>query len=899
MVALAPSLLHTKLAIPPARADRVPRPRLIQQLGTGLERPLTLICAPAGFGKTSLITDWHEQPERPNYRLAWLSLDEDDDDPARFLIYLISALATVGGANWDDLLSSLQSSQPPPYKVILTAVIGRLENVPYRIVLVLDDCHRITAVPVREALAFLLDHLPTQMRLLLTSREDPPLPLSRLRARGQLAEIRVDDLRFTPDEVAQLLQQMLGLKLNTSQVMELEARTEGWIAGLQLAALAMKGRNDIAAFIGAFTGSHRFILDYLTDEVLNRQPQQIQNFLLQTSILNRLCGSLCAAVTGTSGNQALLEQIERGNLFLLPLDDERNWYRYHHLFSDMLRRHLQQSSPAIVRELHRRASNWFEQSGWVSEAVEHALLGEDGERAARLVEEYGEPMLLRGEGATVLRWLGALPEVTLEARPKLALDFAFMLAMSDSFADAERWVANIEQRLQAKQEPDANGDTALLGRAAGIRATLSLLHGLDPDITIAAGGQALDQIPLSDLRWRAWVNTVLGIAHFAAKGEMAYGERYLEEAISLGEKANDIFTMMIALWQLSRLYMIWGRLGKAEATARRHLQYAALPGWRYQPAAGYACLDLSRVYYERNDITRAQEAVTEAQRVIQGHMLKRVSFAVDILMARLKQVQGVPDVAREQMERVVASVRTDKLEHTVIEVFAWQALLALKQGNLASAGSWASEFELTTIENPSFDLQLEHLVLARVQIAQGRLDVAQQLLSRLFAAAQSSGAIGWVIPNCILQTIIARMQGNVKVALELLEYTLSLAEPESYMRCFVDEQELMKELLEEVQRRGIAPNYVAKLLTAFDAEGASSTGAALPPQWIGNEVEPLSKRELAVLRLIVEGASNSEIARQLVVSLGTVKKHVNNIYVKLDAHSRTQAIAAARNHHVI
>jgi LuxR family maltose regulon positive regulatory protein len=445
LVAYAPNLLQTKLAIPPVRTDRVPRPRLIQLLSNGLERPLTLICAPAGFGKTTLITDWNEQPNRPDFLLAWLSLDEDDNDPVRFLTYLMSALATVVSTSWDDLFSSLQSSQPPPPKVILAALISRLETTPQRFVLVLDDAHRITAPSVCEALAFLLDHLPAQMRLLITSREDPPLPLSRLRARGQLAEIRANDLRFAAEEAADLLELMLGSKLSADQVMELEARTEGWIAGLQLAALAMQGRNDIPAFIAAFTGSHRFVLDYLTDEVLNRQPEHIQRFLLQTSILNRLNDSLCDAVTGRSESQALLEQVEQSNLFLFSLDDERSWYRYHHLFGDMLRRHLQRSSPDIVPELHRRASVWYEQGGWVSEAVEHALVGGDNERAAHLIDQYGEPLQLRGEGATVLRWLRALPEAVLETHPRLALNFAFMLSMVDAYAEAEHWVVNVEQ----------------------------------------------------------------------------------------------------------------------------------------------------------------------------------------------------------------------------------------------------------------------------------------------------------------------------------------------------------------------------------------------------------------------------------------------------------------------
>jgi LuxR family maltose regulon positive regulatory protein len=375
MVASAPGILQTKLAIPPARAELVARPRLIERFSNGLRRPLTLICAPAGFGKTTLLSEWIRANPDQEMALAWFSLDVDDNDPGRFLTYLIGSLIHSVGVDSDEALSLLQTSQPPPPKVILTALISGLETIDIRCALILDDYHLISNQVIHDALTFLVEHLPLQMHLVLISREDPPLPLARLRARGQLAEIRVDDLRFTLEEATQFLDQRPGIQLRVDQVQDLESRTEGWIAGLQLVALAMQGREDLDGFIAAFTGSHRYILDYLTEEVLNQQPESVRSFLLQTSILNRLSASLCDAITGQSNGHMLLEQIDRSNLFLISLDDERYWFRYHHLFADMLRRHLQHTSPDSEAELHHRASLWFEQNGWVTEAVEHAFAG--------------------------------------------------------------------------------------------------------------------------------------------------------------------------------------------------------------------------------------------------------------------------------------------------------------------------------------------------------------------------------------------------------------------------------------------------------------------------------------------------------------------------------------------
>jgi LuxR family maltose regulon positive regulatory protein len=893
MVAAASGILRTKLTRPPLRTDRVPRIRLTEQFTAGLERTLTLVCAPAGYGKTTLLGEWLTTEAGRAVPVAWLSLDEDDNDPTRFLTYLVSALMGTGVVDCDDLLSLLSSPQPPSPKVLLTALLSRLETFPDRIALVLDDYHVITAVSIHEAMTFLLDHLPALLRLVITSREDPPFPLARLRARGQLAEIRADDLRFTPEEAKQFLWQMLDINLSADQIHDLDARTEGWIAGLQLAALAMKGREDVAGFISAFTGSHRFILDYLTEEVLGRQPESTRRFLLYTSLLNRLCGPLCDVLTGGSGGQATLEQIERGNLFLIPLDDVRYWYRYHHLFGDMLRRHLQQSAATLLPDLHHRASAWLEQQGWISEAIEHALLSQDSEQAAGLIDQYGDSLWMRGEIETLVRWLKVLPEEKVQSRPRLALNYAFIFGLLGSNTETEQQVVRAERLLLAdKQIPDGER-TALLGRAAASRASLAVLRGYEADVVIAAGNQALAQLPETDAYWRSWAITMVGIAHYIVNGDVAEAKRWFQEAITVGENADNRFTNMTALIHLSKLHMIQGRIRKAEAACERLLAYAG-----DAILSGAGLLNRATVRYERNDLAGALEDVLEGRRILRTYPARRVPLPGYVMLGWLKHLQGEEIEARDLMRQAVEIVREHDLRRTFFPVAAWQARLWLAQGELAAASQWANEIEPTITDDLNPALEFEYITLARIWMAQGRLDQAHELLARLFLAANSAKRMGRVIEICVLQALVCRLHGSKDAALEPLAYALSLGEPEGYVRTFVDEGLPIAALLREVRARGIAVEYVTNLLSAFDHE-TSAKSTAPTEQGINGEFEPLSDRELEVLRLIADGASNRGIANQLVVSLGTVKKHLNNIFLKLDVHSRTQVVAVARKHHLL
>ena len=894
MVASASGMLRTKLTPPPVRADRILRPRLTEQFSASLERPLILVCAPPGYGKTTLLSEWFMTEAGRAVSLAWLSLDEDDNDPGRFLTYLVSTLATVSDIDGDQVLSMLQSPQPPPPRAILTMLINHLLSLAGQVVLVIDDYHLIAAQAIHDAVTYLLEHLPAHVHLVLISREDPPFPLARLRGRGQLAEIRADDLRFAADEVAVFLEKALGVQLSAQQLIELDRRTEGWIAGLQLASLAMKGRDDVAGFISAFTGSHRFILDYLIEEVLNRQTEAVQQFLLETSILNRLSGPLCNAVTGRTDSQAMLEQIERGNLFLVMLDDERYWFRYHHLFGEMLRIRLQRASPGITSTLHHRASIWLEQNGWIAEAVEHAFWAQDVERAASLVDQYSEPMWMRGELATVLRWLKMLPEDAIRDHPWLGLNYAFILTLLDDFVEAEKRVAQVEQTL-AQKVRDAEDDEhrTLQGRAAAIRATVSLLLGHAGATTIGAGMQALAHLPDSDLRWRAWANVNVGVAHFVSNGEMEEAERYLLEAVRLSEAANDSFMYMVGLSQLSRMYIVRGRLSEAGLRAEQLLQSGMDPNSRAQGR-----IDRSLVRYERNDIQGALEDMTEARRILEKYLLKRFAIDVNVRMARLKQLNGDHAGARQLMHQAVETAQSGHLRQTFVSEAAWQTWLWLQQGDLESARVWAQAIEPVAIDQLDPALEFEHMTLARVQMAQGRLDDAHQLLTRLLSAAEAAGRDGRVIAIRVLLALTAQLQGHKDTALNVLERALSLAEAEGYVRTFVDEGAPMAELLRQALARGIALDYVSRLLAAFD-EASPSTDVVQSRQWIGDGLEPLSERELEVLHLIAGGASNGEIAQRLVISIGTVKKHVNNIFVKLDARSRTQVVAIARQYDLL
>ena len=878
-------ILSTKLYFPPPRSGIVPRPHLAERLNEGLaaSRKLTLVSASAGFGKTTLVSEWIARCDQP---VAWLSLDEGDNDLTRFLVYLIAALQTIDKNIGEGVLGALQSPQPPSIESILTALLNEIAAIPNNFILVLDDYHAIDSNLVDQALIFLLEHLPPQMHLVIATREDPDLPLARLRARGQLTELRAADLRFTPAEAAEFLNQGMGLNLSAEDIAALEARTEGWVAGLQLAALSMQGRADTASFIQSFTGSHHFVLDYLMEEVLNQQPENIQIVLLRTSILERMCGPLCKAVFPDSPGQDTLEYLERANLFIVPLDKERRWYRYHHLFGDLLRQRLGQNlQPDEIAEYHIRASSWHENNGLVFEAFRHAAAANDVERAERLIGSKEIGLHFRSVAMTVLDWLASLPKTILDARPLLWVRSATLALMAGQTTGVEEKLQAAENALQ-HIEPSAT-IRDLIGQIACARATLALTR-YEPETMLIQSRRALEYLHSDNLTFRFIANWTLSTAYMF-RGERAAAAQASQESIAISQKSGDIFSTILATSTLGLVQELENQLHLAAETYRHVL---TLFGDHPQPNAEEACLGLARISYEWNDLGAAEQygqkslqLARQYDRVIDRFILS------EVFLARLKLFQGDVTGAAVLLAQTEQSARQKNFAHRMPDVAAIQVLILLKQGNTAAAAQVAQQFELPISQ-------------ARVLLAQNDPSAALAVLEPLRQQMEARGWQDEQLKVMVLQAVALHQSGEKDQALKALGEALALADPGGFIRLFVDEGEPMRLLILdfrlwiEKQTHGHKlRSYTDKLLAAFapvmgnEEPMTKASSFILDPSSL---VEPLTPRELEILHLIAQGLSNQEIGARLFLALDTIKGHNRRIFEKLQVRRRTEAIARAR-----
>ena len=900
-------LLTTKLHVPRPRPGFVPRPRLVAALGEGLARGRVLVCAPAGFGKTALLADWARGSGRP---VAWLGLDGGDSDPTRFWRYVVAALdqARPGLAGRLDPLLGTPASRA--VEGLVTALVNDFATDSLtgtdEVLLVLDDYHLADSGPVNESVAFLLDNVPPGLRVVLSGRAEPPLPLARLRARGQLAELRAADLRFTPEEAAALLGEMAGLDLPTAAAQALMARTEGWAAGLQLAGLSLRGQADPNEFVATFSGSHRYVLDYLTDEVLVGQPAQVRAFLLETSVLERLSGELCDAVTGRADSQAMLQDIEGAGLFLVPLDEVRGWWRYHHLFADLLRARLQAEQPGRVPALHRAAAAWCEEHSLADDAVRHALAAGDPDWAARLVERHVGMLLGRGEGTTLRRWLSAVPAESVRRRPRLYLAQAIGAAMSfqmDALGalldEAERaYAVSGDQPYEA---PPGQGASLLANVPAGIAFLRAVRARLRGDTAFAADydKQALAQVGEEDWLLRSFVRWNRAVADWQ-EGRLEPAERGLAEVLAERRAADEYFAGFLAMrvcYDLGRVQRAQGNLDAAVATYRQALGVADESS--QPPHLGMAHVGLAEVLYEQNELAAAFDHASQGITLCRQLVFTAPLAAGLAILARIRQAQGDAAGALAAIDEAVQAGLSSQVIALLNPV---RARLQLAHGDVRGAAQWAASAGLSADDEPDYPQEPAHLVLARVLLAQQQPGRALTLLKRLLHAAASHGRTGSVIEIQALHALALAANGDRSGALGALAEALTPASQHGYVRVFADEGAPMRALLTELSTarpnqqhaaRRFDPGYLAALTRACsgpDAAPPPRRASATPP----GLAEPLTEREMEVLRLLAAGQSNQRIARDLFVTLDTVKKHVTHILGKLGVANRTEAAARAR-----
>jgi LuxR family maltose regulon positive regulatory protein len=895
------------------------RPRLLERLDEGMRHKCTLISAPAGFGKTTLLAAWTMRCKQVSGQIvSWLSLDEGDNDPQRFWSYFVAALQSVQPAIGSEILPLLRSSQPLPSETLLVLLVNELAGLSQEVALVLDDYHVIDTPALHHALSFLLDHLPAHMHLLISSRSEPPLPLARLRAGNELVELRAAELRFTREEAANFLQQTMNLALPEQAVTALEARTEGWIAALQLAALALKGQADVSGFLTAFTTGfppHRHIADYLVEEVLERQPEPVRTFLLRTCILERLNSPLCQAVSGMTNAQEMLRLLEQRNVFLVPLDEQRIWYRYHQLFAEVLRNYVCETMPEQLPELHRTASDWYERQGYYAEAIEHALAAMEMERAAMLIEATNWQY---DEYAALQRWLQALPAAIVQARPRLCILYALLVVLSrvsdaGQMDLAETYLRHAQRSLPLNEEYlKHSGNTKLQPMQGEIAASLSALVRIRGEIAVARAYayQALALLPHENITFRYMAARTL-VNIYMNHGDIQAADRALEEFKLLSRTAQDILVVLNVLTGMAVVQTLQGQLHQALATYQEIIQRAEQKLKHWQPAWSYA--GMGGILLEWNALDEAEPYLLRALEV------SRETDNIDVLMNTLQQL-ALFYWARDDMTHAFDCI--DEIERAMLNLpqfsqklfgdsyKALRAWLLLACGDLAAARRWAQSYRYANEIDATQLLSIriaELTILARIDLAENRLSAALQRLEQLLPAAEKAQRMHTILWILILRALVLAAQGDMQQAVAALMRALALAEPGGYIRTFVNEgapvAALLSKVLEALQAGDpsltsrVSCEYVQSLLAAFGRQvplSEQTENGARPLE----KPQILSKRECEVVYLMSLGLSDREIAQQLVVTENTIKTHAKRIYSRLNAKNRAEAVIRARELHL-
>ncbi|MGH2534733.1 MAG: LuxR C-terminal-related transcriptional regulator [Thermomicrobiales bacterium] len=875
----------------------VARPRLVERIDRGARGKLTLLAAPAGWGKTTALAEWMARAEMP---VAWVALEAPDHVPLRFWRRVVAALDRLQPGVAEDALALLRMQQSPPMEQVVDAALDAAAALRYDAALVLEDLHIAQATETYQALERFLDRLPPALHVVIASRVDPPLRLSRLRAQGDLVEIRAGDLAFDREEAGRFFAEMPGVGIGDDAVAALVERTEGWVAGLRLAALSLEGRADADSFVAGFGGTHRDVADYLGEEVLSRQPAEVVDFLRDTAVLERMTASLCDAVTGRGDGHEMIDRLERANLFLMPLDDRREWFRYHGLFADLLRARPRRDHPDHEHELHRRAATWYDEHGAPVDGARHAMQGGDAGQAAAILERAADRLLWTdGEVAVFLQMLDTLPAEAWQARPRLMRSRVWALVMSGRLAEADAAVAAIERALETgtpadndaappiPSDPDGLG--VLRGEAAAIRGRIAACRS-DHEAAARYARETLALVPGDHGRLRSDVALNLGYACMVL-GQRAEAVAAFEEAIAAGRASGNTRATLFGVYYLAQMRGVYGRLHEARLLLEEELERV-----ERGPAAGAPVailrIGLAEALYEQNEIAAArrylEQAVAEGRR---SGDAKTLIYAY-LLLARVYQAMGEPAAAAATMRRGVTLIGGP-----------WagpeEARLALMQGDIVATERLLSDAGMTIADEPASGDEGHYATLARVLIARGRLDEAVALIERRLAAAEAGGRAHRVMALKALLALARYERGEREAACELIGRAVALAAPDGYVRTFVDLGAPMAALLREALRAsrrsngGASPLPVEAARSLLAAFGESGNGHDAAGRASGL-VEPLTERERQILGLLATGRSNQEIADELYVALGTVKAHLNHIYGKLLARNRAEAIVTAR-----